>query len=102
MNRRQRHFRSGSTFFVETHVTAASVELEHVDAPPGEGVGVVPHVTSTAGEASARLTADVLVDAQLQTAVVHLENTWKGTVYDRIGLVLVVPFVAAARFCKKL
>ena len=72
---RKIHFKSGLTFFVELDVSTATVELKHVDAPLGEGVGVVPHVASTPREAGASFAADVFVDAQFQTQIVHLEHT---------------------------
>ena len=67
-------FQKCITFFVQLNVSPTAVELEHIDAPPGERVGVLLHVTSTAWETCACLAADIFVDSKFQATIVHLYN----------------------------
>ena len=62
------------TFVVLRYVGATAVELEKVDAPVSERLCVSLHVTLAAREAGARVRTDVLVEAQLQAALVHLKR----------------------------
>jgi hypothetical protein len=53
-------------------VDVAAVDLDVVDAPFGEGLGIGLEVAEDAGVTSARVVAVVLVDAELQTEIVNL------------------------------
>ena len=76
-------FQKCITLFVQLNISTTAVELEHIDAPPGERVGVLSHVTSTAREACACLAADVFVDSKFQATIVHLDNVSPGPKHDK-------------------
>jgi hypothetical protein len=55
-------------------VDVAAVDLDVVDAPFGEGLGIGLEVAEDTGVTSARVVAVVLVDAELQTEIVNLKK----------------------------
>ena len=76
------------TVVVLRDVGVAAVKLEHIDAPVGDRPRVELVVVERARKPSARVTADVLVDAQLQAFRMYLQR-------QRIPLSYMSPLKAA-------